>query len=79
MSIEEATRELLRDACFREEPAAQYLGLSPRTLQGYRVTGHGPRFVRISRTAIRYRKADLDDWVRTRLRTSTSDPGPRPE
>ena len=58
-----------------ESEAARRLGFSPRFLQQRRYTGGGPRFVRISARAIRYRPEDLVEWAADRLRTSTSDPG----
>ena len=51
----------------RERDAANYLGLSPRTLQQWRYLGRGPRFVRVSDRCIRYRMRDLDDWLASRL------------
>ena len=59
--------------------AAAHLGLSPRTLDRYRVTGGGPVY-HLFGTAVRYLKEDLDEWSRTRRRRSTSDDGsgPRP-
>ena len=60
-----------------EGEAAQILGFSVRTLQGWRYKGGGPVFVEVSRTCVRYRRRDLDEWVRQRLRRSTSDDGSR--
>lgn len=58
-----------------EKEAAKALGFSERTLQKWRSVGGGPRFVRVSARAVRYRQVDIDAWVEERLRTSTSDPG----
>jgi len=58
-----------------EKEAAKVLGFSVRTLQGWRYRGGGPRFVRISKGCIRYRQEDLNHWVESRLRWSTSDDG----
>ena len=52
--------------------AAAILGLSPRTLDRYRVTGEGPAFHKFGRR-IRYARADLEDWAGARRMTSTSD------
>ena len=52
--------------------AADYLGLSHRTLDGYRVTGAGPAFHRFGNRA-RYRRSDLDAWAETRLATTTAE------
>ena len=58
-----------------ESEAARILGFSIRTLQGWRYRGGGPRFVRVSRGCIRYRREDLEAWIEERLRWSTSDDG----
>ena len=55
--------------------AAEYVGLSPRTLERYRVTGEGPRHLKVGRRVL-YRPADLDEWLADKVRRSTSDPGP---
>lgn len=51
--------------------AADYLTLSKGTLDRYRVTGEGPKFLRLG-SAVRYRTADLDEWLDARLVSSTS-------
>lgn len=63
-------------ALIDEETAGTFLGeLTARTMQGYRVSGNGPPYVRVSRRAVRYRRIDLKRWSDTRLRQSTSDSG----
>lgn len=52
--------------------AAAYVRLSKPTLDRLRVTGEGPVYVQLGR-AVRYRKADLDDWLSSRLTRSTSE------
>ena len=54
--------------------AAEYLGLSTRTMNRYRVTGDGPPFYRFG-GCVRYVSAELDEWAAGRRRTSTSDDG----
>ena len=54
--------------------AAAHLGLSPRTLDRYRVSGEGPAFYKLG-TRVRYRLADLETWAESRRRRSTSDDG----
>ena len=56
------------------EEAARCLGLSPRTLQRYRVTGEGPEFLKIGRT-VRYTASKLNRWLEGCARASTSDEG----
>lgn len=65
------------DRLLTQEEAAQVLAVKPRTLEGWRVTGAGPRFIRISARCIRYRRPDLDTWLNERIALSTSDAGRR--
>ena len=58
-----------------EIQAAEILQLTPRALQAWRYQGRGPRFVKISARAVRYRLDDVEAWIENRLRRSTSDPG----
>ena len=57
------------------EQVAALLGLRPNTLAQWRMSGAGPRFVRLGRR-VRYQPADVDDWLQSQARYSTSDPGP---
>ena len=52
--------------------AAGYLGLSHRTLDGYRVTGAGPAFHRFG-NRVRYRVVDLAMWAAKRRATTTAE------
>ena len=54
-----------------EQEAAEYLGLSPRTLQAWRTRGGGPPFCKIGR-AVRYDRKSLDEWTTARRYTSTA-------
>jgi hypothetical protein len=56
----------------RTGQAAKRLGLSERYLEILRVRGDGPPFASFGR-CVRYRSSDLDVWVGTHLRRSTSD------
>ena len=58
-----------------ETEAAKLIGFSIRTVQKWRMQGRGPKFVKVSSRAIRYRREDVDAWIESRLRSSTSDPG----
>lgn len=53
--------------------AAAFLGLSPRTLDRYRVTGEGPPFYKLGPRRVGYKKADMVAWVESRRLKSTSD------
>ena len=56
--------------------AAEYLRLSTPTLERLRLTGDGPAFCKLTpgpRGSVRYRRADLDAWLASRLVRSTSE------
>lgn len=55
------------------DEAADYLRLSPRTLEKQRVLGGGPRFRKFGRRVM-YAVADLDAWADQRSFEATSDP-----
>ncbi len=46
--------------------AAQYVRLGKPTLERFRITGEGPSFCKLG-GAVRYRRADLDEWLERRL------------
>jgi hypothetical protein len=50
------------DALLTEAEAADFLRLSVRTLQAWRLRVAGPAFVQVGR-AIRYRRRDLITWI----------------
>lgn len=52
--------------------AAEYLGLSPATLETMRTRGGGPVFAKLGRRVV-YERKDLDAWVSERKKRSTSD------
>ena len=53
---------------------AAFLGLSPRTLDRYRVSGGGPKFHKFG-NRVRYARADVEAWAAERRYSSTSDVG----
>jgi hypothetical protein len=55
-----------------ENRGAEHLGVSPRTMQRWRMTGTEPPWFRIGRLA-KYRIADLTTWAEAQARISTSD------
>lgn len=61
------------DALISEQFAADFLGVTPRALQKWRMTGAGPRFVCISSRCVRYRRRDLVEWAQAHLKASTSE------
>lgn len=55
------------------DEAARWAKVSTSFLNKARISGGGPKFVRLGR-AIRYRQADLDAWVAKGVAGSTSEP-----
>ena len=55
-----------------QREAATYLHLSERTLERFRVSGAGPKFVRLGRS-IRYRLTDIEAFIAARIVGSTSE------
>ena len=47
----------------RQDAAAQFLGLDERTLEAWRRRGIGPRWVKFTARAVRYRPDELERWV----------------
>jgi hypothetical protein len=57
-----------------ETNAARILGLSVKTLRRWRWAGKGPAFLKIG-GAVRYDRDDLEGFIASARRTSTSDTG----
>lgn len=55
--------------------AAKYLRLARQTLNAARSAGTSPPYIKIGRRVL-YDLADLDRFLDSRRRVSTSDPGP---
>lgn len=55
--------------------AAEYLGLSKAFLERDRWAGAKVPFIKIGSRAVRYRLHDLNHYIQSRLRKSTSDTG----
>lgn len=55
---------------FNTKHAADYLTISPSTLNRMRVSGEGPRYAKAGRRVI-YAPTDLDAWVEARKQTFT--------
>lgn len=51
---------------------AKFLNTSPITVMRFRLHGDGPPFFRIGRS-VKYRMSDVEDWLATRERRSTSE------
>lgn len=59
------------EALLTELEAADFLKISHRALQAWRVRGAGPAFVKVGRL-VRYRRADLLDFCASQTFASTS-------
>ena len=64
--------ELEPDRYINEKQAAEFLGISFKTLQGYRVKGGGPEFRKFGAKTVRYKFADLQEWAESRKKKNTS-------
>ena len=58
----------------RPQDAAMYLSLSQNRLAKLRLEGSGPIFCKVGRS-VTYRREDLDAWLASLCRRSTSDVG----
>ena len=58
----------------RTPEAATFVGLSIRTLEKHRIYGTGPRYSKLGGRVV-YRLEDLQAWVESGAKASTSDPG----
>jgi predicted site-specific integrase-resolvase len=63
---------------FDTHSAAPLLGVKPGTLEVWRCQGRGPRFVK-SGSRVVYRLRDINEYLDSRTRKSTADPGPAGE
>jgi excisionase family DNA binding protein len=59
-------------ALLTTEEASRLLSVSPRTLERLRLSGGGPAFYKCGRL-VRYRQDDLDSWIASHQRHSTSE------
>ena len=64
----------MRETLYDTEAVAKALGCSPRTLEGHRVRGEGPTFVKVGRL-VRYPESAVAEYLERQRRTSTSDNG----
>ncbi len=60
------------EARWSVEQAATYLGLSKSTLDKTRVYGGGPAYAKLGRR-VTYARLDLDAWIASHRRRSTSE------
>lgn len=60
------------DTLLTPSELAEMLGVTERALGQMRFYGKGPRFVKISHKAIRYRRLDVEEWLESRVRQQSS-------
>ncbi len=58
----------------RTPEAARFVGLSIRTLEKHRIYGTGPLYSKLGGRVV-YAVEDLQSWVQSAAKASTSDPG----
>lgn len=56
----------------RTPEAAKYLRLSASMLAKLRMRGGGPQYIKLGPRIVGYLKSDLDEWIASRSRRSTS-------
>ena len=59
----------------RQKATSCRTGIPESTLEKLRLYGGGPPFVKLGARSIGYIVSDVDDWVKSRRRISTSDDG----
>lgn len=72
MSKNDRGRAGSQNGFLSNDQAADFLNLSPRTLEKLRVVGGGPVFSKLGRRVV-YALEDLQSWVAAKRRASTSD------
>ena len=60
------------DRLLVQQEAAEYLRVSQRTLERWRVAGTTPAYIKAGRRVL-YRECDLEDWIAKRVVNSTSE------
>lgn len=59
------------------DEAAAILAVEPKTLEKWRRTGQGPKFVRLSHRCVRYRLKDLVEFQDARVSQNTAEAASR--
>lgn len=52
---------------------SEYLGIAESTLAMYRVDGTGPKFIKVLRRMVRYRRRDVDEWLDAQTKTQNGE------
>ncbi len=64
----------MKATCMNQLELAVRWGISHRTLERWRWTGEGPKFLKVGGRVV-YRLADVEEYEQSIVRSSTSDPG----
>lgn len=64
-------KELLDDELMTTEQVSEYTKIAVSTLQMYRTYGTGPKFVKVRKRLVRYRKYEVDEWINEMQRQQT--------
>ncbi|MCW4458792.1 AlpA family transcriptional regulator [Microbacterium sp. MPKO10] len=62
----------LLDSLITADTLAERLGTKRRTVDEWRITGKGPKFIRVGRS-VRYRPEAVEAWLLSQERRSTSE------
>ena len=57
----------IQEQFLSDTQVAERLQISRAVLQRYRLTGCGPKYLRIARNCVRYRWADVEKWLNQKL------------
>ncbi|MEV8168854.1 helix-turn-helix domain-containing protein [Microbacterium paraoxydans] len=72
MPISAPASTTLLDSLITPATLAERLGTTERNLSEWRITGRGPKFIRIGRSP-RYRPEAVDEWLLAQEHASTSE------
>ena len=67
-------KESVAEPVFDTAATAPLVGVKPGTLEVWRCKGIGPRFIK-SGSRVVYRLRDINEYLDSRTRNSTADPG----
>ena len=55
-----------KDGVMNDVVAARKIGISPQTLRNMRCRGEGPAYVKVTKRSVRYREADIEQYLESR-------------